>query len=136
MRPQENDPQVEAKENQPQAIVHLVSAEQFDGPIPHPTILKEYNEAVPDAAERILAMAERDQAHAHEVDNRFNRHEIRKETLGMSMGFFLAILAIAAGTWLIAHDKSLEGFGIFLAAAGVMIGSAIYKHRQHKNSSD
>ena len=37
----------------------LLSAEKFDGPIPHPSILKGYNDVVPGAAERILAMAEK-----------------------------------------------------------------------------
>ena len=45
------------------------------------------------------------------------------------MGFLLALAAIVAGAWLIFNEKSLEGFGVFFGAAGVMIGSAIYKHR-------
>ena len=38
-----------------------ITAQQtsFSGPIPHPETLKGYNEIVPGAAERILAMAER-----------------------------------------------------------------------------
>jgi uncharacterized membrane protein len=35
----------------------------FSGPIPPPTLLAEYNKVVPNAAERILAMAEKQSEH-------------------------------------------------------------------------
>lgn len=43
-------------------------AEFHSGPLPHPKILKEYNDLVPDAAERILQMAEKSQAHDYEIE--------------------------------------------------------------------
>jgi hypothetical protein len=45
-------------------VVHEVVA-SCEGPIPAPSILRSYDEIVPGAAERIIAMAEREQEHRH-----------------------------------------------------------------------
>lgn len=45
-----------------------VISQSFSGPIPHPAMLAEYNKIVPDAAERILKMAENNSNHAIKMD--------------------------------------------------------------------
>lgn len=40
----------------------------FEGPIPHPTLLSQYDALVPGAAERILTMAESEAAHRHSLE--------------------------------------------------------------------
>ena len=54
-----------AKKDSPDQInqrKEFISA-QFSGPIPPPGLLRQYNEIIPDAAERILAMAEEEANH-------------------------------------------------------------------------
>lgn len=41
----------------------------FEGPVPHPSILEHYNKIIPDAAERILRMAERENEHRHQQED-------------------------------------------------------------------
>lgn len=47
--------------------IHLMQR-QYSGPIPPPEMLQEYNNIVPDAAERILAMAEAGAKHQREIE--------------------------------------------------------------------
>lgn len=48
--------------------MHLMQSRQYSGPIPPPEMLQEYNNIVPDAAERILAMAEAGAKHQREME--------------------------------------------------------------------
>lgn len=61
-----NLPPVRKQKNQNSAITQVT--QQFSGPVPHPDILRQYNLIVPDAAERILRMAEQDAAHVHKIE--------------------------------------------------------------------
>ena len=45
----------------------LQVSETYSGPLPHPAIIKQYNEIQPDFAERLLRMAEDQQAHRHSI---------------------------------------------------------------------
>jgi len=53
----------------PRAVA-TTTAETFSGPLPHPQILEKYNEVVPDAAERIIAMAENQSKHRQELETK------------------------------------------------------------------
>ena len=53
---------------------------------PPPAMLKEYNEAAPDAGDRILKMAEAQQAHRLEMD----RRDARRADIGQVLAFVLA----------------------------------------------
>ena len=44
-------------------IIHAQHSEAFSGPIPPPDLLEKYNNIIPNGADRILAMAEQQQAH-------------------------------------------------------------------------
>lgn len=49
--------------------IQATSFQSFQGPIPPPELLGQYNAIIPDAAERILAMAERENRHRHEQES-------------------------------------------------------------------
>jgi uncharacterized membrane protein len=52
-------------------ITHVVGAStRFSGPFPPPILLREYKEIQDDLVERIVQLAEREQAHAHSQDKR------------------------------------------------------------------
>ncbi|WP_339529351.1 DUF2335 domain-containing protein [Pseudomonas mucidolens] len=60
-----------------QAVMQL---EQHRGPLPPPRQLFEYEQCLPGAAERIVAMAEKEQNHRHSTVDSFG--EFRNQTLG------------------------------------------------------
>src|SRR6266542_3762073 len=64
----------------------------FAGPLPPPSTLQRYEELVPGAADRILAMAERNQAHRHALETAAIYHEIRASDRGQ-IGAVLVALA-------------------------------------------
>ncbi|MCS6245397.1 MAG: DUF2335 domain-containing protein [Opitutus sp.] len=107
-------------------------AESFSGPLPPPDLLEAYERTSSGLADRIVKMAEAEQAHRH----RYEAHELSwvywLQMVGLVMGGGLAIAGLFLGAWLVYHDKTLAGFTLFLGALGGLLGTAIYKHRQGK----
>ncbi|MDE1145635.1 MAG: DUF2335 domain-containing protein [Azospirillaceae bacterium] len=75
-------------------IVEVVAA--YQGPLPLPAHFEHYDRVLPGSAERILSMAEREQAHRHYVD-RFNGFGSLALAFGGVMSAILVCLAIIGG---------------------------------------
>lgn len=72
------------------ALLHQ-SIQHFSGPLPSPKILKEYNEILPNAAERIFKMAEKAQEHYETTEQKLVDFEIKKTSKGQIFAFSIAI---------------------------------------------
>ena len=68
---------------------------QFSGPVPPPSILQEYDSAIPGSAERILKMAEEQSHHRQELEKMMVEAEIRDGHSGVLFSFILGIGCIA-----------------------------------------
>ncbi|MCF8024166.1 MAG: DUF2335 domain-containing protein [Desulfobacteraceae bacterium] len=77
---------------------HIVAAQQFSGPIPHPDILRQYNEILPGAADRILAMAESESEHQKSMDKTAMEFKSRENRRGQYLAMATVIVAFSAAT--------------------------------------
>ena len=66
------------------------------GPLPPPEVLEGYDQIIPGAAERIVAMAEKEQAHSHQMEKDCIRFTVEEEKRGQRYGLAIAIIAITA----------------------------------------
>ena len=74
----------------------MVSHEtSFSGPLPPPEIIRDYDKILPGGAERIFAMAEKEQAHRHNIDSTAVNGAISKDKRGQWMGFSIAVIILA-----------------------------------------
>jgi uncharacterized membrane protein len=78
-------------------------------------MLAQYNDAVPDGADRIVKMAEEQSSHRRKMESR-----------GQIFAFLLALVAIVGGIVLIALGRSAEGLVPLLSAIAGLIGLFIY----------
>ena len=78
--------------NKNSELLHL--KEEYSGPIPHPNILRQFEEVIPGSAERILKMAEKEQEHRHEFENKIISHKKIMELTGLIFGFLLSLIHI------------------------------------------
>ncbi len=103
-------------------LVQILAASQFRGPLPPPEMLAQYNEALPDGADRIVTMAEKQADHRRRVESR-----------GQIFGFSIAMTAILGGIGLIADGRSAEGLvplvGALVGLVGVL-GYGEYRARR------
>ena len=66
--------------------------ELFAGPVPHPEILRQYNEIDPGIADRIIKMAEKDQDHVIECNKKSLELQKRDNFFGMIFAFVIVLL--------------------------------------------
>lgn len=110
-------------------FVTRVQGVSFQGPLPPPEILRQYGEVVPNGAERIMSMAERNQEHRHGLEKEVITKGVRNESRGQWLGFILFILLIAAGTYLLATGKRIEGLSTLVLNATTFAALFVYSRR-------
>lgn len=96
------------------AVAHQ---QEFSGPLPPPGVLEHYNKVHPNAAERILTMAESQSQHRIDLEAKVINSDIARARLGLWFGFVLGLLVEAAGIVLIYTGKPVTG--------GILSGSTI-----------
>ena len=112
-------------------LVLHAEASSFSGPIPPPGILEKYNEIIPNGAERIMAMAEKQSAHREWLEKRVVDGGVRSQTRGAWFAFIIAILATSGGICLIYQGKSVAGLTTILGSVAGLVGVFVYsKHEQ------
>ena len=116
--------------NRNSELLHL--KEEYSGPIPHPNILKQFEEVISGSADRILKMAEKEQEHRHEFENKIISHKKIMELTGLIFGFLLALIIIGGGIYLLLNDKSAKGFVLILGGIGTIITPFIFSKTKNK----
>lgn len=87
----------------------------FSGPLPPPAQLKEYDNVVPGAAERIIALAENQSGHRQALEKQVVSGGVTRERNGQMMGFVVAMTGMLGGFYLIATGFSWIGISTIIA---------------------
>ncbi len=108
------------------------------GPLPSPDTLHQYNEILPGAADRVVAMAEREQEHRHAVERSMVRIYARNTMGGLIAGTLIGLVAIVGGAYGMVQGADLGGAGVALgglaALAGVYVVGKKSEERQNQGS--
>lgn len=107
----------ETNDNNHAIIQHASIIETYSGPLPPPDDLKKYNEAAPDAAERIIKMAENEQQHRHDKEKKAIDISAKFERQGQWFGFIISIVSLIGGFIMIYFDKT--GIGTLFGVGGI-----------------
>ncbi|MDA8409380.1 MAG: DUF2335 domain-containing protein [Treponema sp.] len=89
-----NNPARPSAGGQPPPVVRH-QAVSYSGPLPPAAEFERYNAAVPGAAERILAMAEKEAEHRHGAEDLLVQEEVRASKTGQLFAFALGIGSLA-----------------------------------------
>lgn len=76
-----------------QVTQQQITASQFSGPIPPPSILGDYDQVVPGAAERILIMAEKNADHQREMEKTALNEGVKATKRGQLYGLIIGLTA-------------------------------------------
>ena len=105
----------------------------FSGPLPPPAILKQYNEAVAGAADRILAMAEREGEHrraiellALEHNAKILRHTARDILIGQVFAFIISLGFLTIAAYAIDLGNPLAGTILSTIGIGGIVSAFIF----------
>lgn len=93
-----NSPELMDKILETPKVQLLIQQRFFSGPLPPPEMLAQYNQAAPNAADRIIAMAEQEQAHRQQLERSQAENDHTLKTRGQLFGILslIAILLLAA----------------------------------------
>ena len=132
-----NDVYEQLKPQEKEAVTTLV-AYQFKGPLPHPSILKGYEDIEKGLADRIVKMAERDQEAHIKNNDKILQFQGRDALLGSIFAFLTVIGVLIAGVILLLNDKDLAGFVTLIAGAGSIVALFLRSkdHKEDKKSDD
>lgn len=134
-------------EEKVQQIVQImkISQESFSGPIPHPLIIKGYKDVIPDAPERILRMAEKEQTHRETSEtemlsqNRLNIiGGISANKRSQIFAFIIVLILIGIGAAFILSEHETAGYIIFgttITALAALFITGRYKDSSNKDDS-
>lgn len=127
-------------ENDKERIIGIIRSEEFKGPIPHPQILRQYEELQSGLANVIVDMAIKEQAHRHEMDTTIVQSEvllntghievirasIKLKTRLQIFGFVLTTALLAIGATCIFLDKNVESIVPIILAVGSFCWTMFY----------
>ena len=99
--------------------VAVVEAASSSGPLPPPAMYSEYERALPGSAERILAMAEKEQDHRIKWEGIALNTSAREAKLGQWLGFAIAVACIGAAIFLAVSGHDVVA-GIIALGAGAV----------------
>ncbi|MEK7728137.1 MAG: DUF2335 domain-containing protein [candidate division KSB1 bacterium] len=116
----------------PTARLQVTHSQIHVGPLPPPEQLAKYNDAVPNGAERIFAMVEKQITHRQGLETAAVEAEIKRSFRGLAVGFATTTLALFVSAVLIYNGHDFAGaslFGVSLVAVVVAFvsGSAMQK---------
>lgn len=104
-------------------VQQVIAAAQhsFSGPLPPPAMLGQYDQVKEGLADRIVCMAERQQAHRQEMESKALNASIRTERVGQNYALLLSLVIVTGSIFLIATGKEISGS---LLAGGTLCGLA------------
>lgn len=110
----------------------VTHAQQWSGPMPPPAMLEEFDRVVPGAAERILALTERETGHRIEWEKKALDANVGESRRGQWLGAGISALAVTGAVW-----TALAGvhYAVPIALVGVpvmAIARAIVDSRSHR----
>lgn len=94
----------------------------FMGPIPPPGILAGYNNVIPNGADRVIKMAEKEQAHRHNIETTIVGKESFEKRVGLVFAFILALSVLGVSSYLLIFtEKSGYGLTVFIIELGGLV---------------
>lgn len=105
----------------------------FFGPLPPPSLLAKYNEVIPNGAERIMVMAERQSEHRERLESRVVDGNVANQTRGSYFAFTIALIAIVGGFYLILKGKDASGLAMVIGSLVALVSVFFYAKHEQKN---
>ena len=101
----------------------------YEGPVPPPGLLKEFDKVIPNGADRIMSMAEKQLEHRISLESKVVEANNRDSLLGVFFAGMIGLIAISGAIYLLANNKNIQGLGIFIGTLATLIGVYLRSHK-------
>lgn len=107
------------------------------GPLPDPATLSEYSVVIPNGADRIMQMAEKQLEHRMKMENKVVGGQMAQSNIGQILAFLIGIAALSASTYCIVNGFEWSGSAIGLGGLTGLVTAFIKgRDQQEKNLED
>ena len=113
-------------QNNSRGVLVTEISQSFSGPLPHPDVLRKFNEIVPGAAERIIKMAEDQSTHRKELEKKVIDSDIARSKWGQILGFIIAITGLGVSVIVAVYGSALAGGIIGVGTLASLVGVFMY----------
>ena len=116
----------------PRTRTELISAETrfFQGPLPDPQTLQEYQQIDPDFPERILAMGEAQSAHRQQQERYYLKGSTIARFVGLGLAFLSVLVVCGVGAYAITLGHAKEGCGVIAAVVVSLASTFIWGRKK------
>jgi uncharacterized membrane protein len=118
------------------AIYAIEEQKSFSGPLPAPEDFMAYKNVMPDAPERILAMAERQSQHRINTETKIVESGIRESKRGQLLGATIVIGCLICSVILGLQGHDVLAGSIVTIIAAVATIFVLHKDPSHDNNSE
>ena len=119
--------------------------QSYRGIIPPPNAMEGYEKVCSGAADRILAMAENDLKHKHEIEikeqasivecrNKVLNSEISNFKRGQYFGFIIILIALIGGFYLVLNNQKIGGDVTLVSTVFLYFGAVMYRNKIEKQN--
>jgi len=126
---------VHANRNPSQSIAFSATRTDIHvGPLPRPDFLAKYNEIIPDGANRIMLMAERQQEHRFGLENKAMDSQLKQSSRGQIFGFIICLIGLSVSGYMAYLGYAIAGS--ILGGTGLIGLVSLFvvgKYKQRKN---
>ena len=115
----------------------LIQEKSHSGPLPDSETLIQYNSVIPNGADRIMKMAEKQQEHRMAIESKVITSQSLQSKLGQIFGLIIGLVGIISGTYLATMGETTVG-GIIAGGTVVSLVSVFVlgKRSQRKTQED
>lgn len=112
----------QGQNGQPPLILKQTLEQSYQGPVPHPSILRDLDEIVPGSAKAIIETYTTEVAHRQQLEAKAVGAEITERNRGQWMAFLIMMALIAGSFSLIVSGNEVGGFvSLFVSIAAAAV---------------
>jgi uncharacterized membrane protein len=114
----------------------IVTHAFFEGPLPPPALLEQFERLVPGAASRILAFTEDEFRHRRALEVTIVSANTRALGRGQWFGFVVMVAGLGLGAWLVRGGDKLIGFASIIAPLTTAAALFVYAQRREERERE
>ncbi|MDP9310451.1 MAG: DUF2335 domain-containing protein [Chloroflexota bacterium] len=135
--PERQDPVVERIPSTRARAEITASYEEYHSDIlPHPNILRQFDQIVPHGADRFFRMVESQTAHRQYMERRALSGDQIRGYVGVAAGTVICLGILALCVYMVSQGQTLAGIAVIIAEMAVLAGTFIYTTRHRAQERD
>lgn len=114
------------------SISTVTQSVSFSGPLPPPGLLAQYNDVIPNGAERLMVMAEKQSAHRESLEAKVVAGNVASQARGSHYAFIICLVTIIGGFVLIGMGKNIYGISAVIGSLATLAAVFVVAKRDQR----